>query len=424
MYEKDAVAAYKIMRNISGINNRTYTKEQQLEYEILKAFYDYFTAAKTPPLVLKQLKHVAEQGKKEGNIYAETAALRIIAESYKLIDYEKAFDILHQLNDRISPIDEKAFAYKAECFNQIGQQYYFLSDYTTAIHYLQKSLTIKETAINWGAIWSSYDVLGLCFQKLNRLDSSDYFFRKAMESPYIKTGSIFYTILQGNLAKNYFLRGQYQEALPLAIIDFNKAAEVGDHDLAANAAVLVSKIYIKFNDKKSFGEWLKKAAFYHEKVRLYKNKSERFYERAPEIYSLMSKWHNINGEKTVANNYLDSVMMAKDTLNVKLNTIYLLRATQSEQNKLKEKAQAEEEKFRLTERVKNSQLVILLLVVLFLLIISVLIYRNQQRKRKMEQLENRLKLSVVEDKLSDTEQKFREAQQLLQDFIAKVAEKE
>ncbi|MDR2148810.1 MAG: hypothetical protein LBE91_20405 [Tannerella sp.] len=63
-------------------------------------------------------------------------------------------------------------------------------------------------------------------------------------------------------------------------------------------------------------------------------------------------------------------------------------------------------------------------VIVLLLVLSWLIFRNIQRKRRIEKLETERKLLVVEEKLSDVEQKLREAQQHLKDFIANIAEKE
>jgi DNA-directed RNA polymerase specialized sigma24 family protein len=122
----------------------------------------------------------------------------------------------------------------------------------------------------------------------------------------------------------------------------------------------------------------------------------------------------LNGQKTLAKNYLDSVILAKDTLNAKLNALYLLRATQMEQAK---KMRDEQEKVRLTEQSKKFQLIISGVIIVFLVIIAILIYRNQKRKRRLEQLESDRKLSAAEQKLL-------EAREHLQTFIADIAEKE
>jgi DNA-binding CsgD family transcriptional regulator len=277
---------------------------------------------------------------------------------------------------------------------------------------MQKALAVKETYMNWGALWATNNTLGLCFQKMNNLASSDEFFNKALQSPYLKPDDIRYTIIQGNLAKNHFLRGEYKEALPLAMIDFNKAAEVQDPDLAANAAVLISNIYLKLENKSAFSEWLKKAQLYDLEVKpLY---TERYYERRQELYLLLSKWHNLNGQKDLASQYLDSVIMAKDTLNAKLSALYLLRATQSDQAK---KHAQEQEQLRITQQKKKFQILVFSIIIVFLLIISVLMYRFLQTKRKLERLENQRKLSAAE-------QKLQEAQQHLQSFMENIAEKE
>jgi DNA-binding CsgD family transcriptional regulator/cbb3-type cytochrome oxidase subunit 3 len=102
--------------------------------------------------------------------------------------------------------------------------------------------------------------------------------------------------------------------------------------------------------------------------------------------------------------------MAKDTLNTKLNALYLLRAEQREHL---EKIRAEQEKSRLLEQMKNWQILALTTIIILVLTIAVWMYRFQKKRR----LENEQKLSVAEQKLL-------EAEQHLQTFRKTIAEKE
>jgi DNA-directed RNA polymerase specialized sigma24 family protein len=414
MENNDTVIVYKAIRNKKENAIRNHDREVELECELMKVAYNFYHNPSNKPIqpILDQLEVIAEKGKNEKYPYIETAAVQIIDLYYKTTDYEQTFSLLFRLDDIISPLNEKDFAYKAEYFYHIGEPFYYFKDYRNTIHYMQKVLSVKETPVNWKIIWDAGNTLGLCFQKMNNLAASDYFFHKSLESKYVKPGDICYTIVQGNLAQNHFLRGEYKEALPLAVPDFDNAVKEKDFDLAANAAVLISKIYLKLNDKSAFYEWLKKARFYDFKIKPFH--TERFYERAPALYSLLNQWYNMNEQKTLANQYLDSMIIAKDVLNAKLSALYLLRATQNIQA---QKMRAENEKLQQAEQKKKFQIFVFSIIVVSLFIISVLMYRFLQTKRKLERLENRRKLSAAE-------QKLQEAQQHLQTFMEDIAEKE
>jgi DNA-binding CsgD family transcriptional regulator len=413
---KDTTKAYREIREIGEIGRKNNDRETELESELLEAYYDSYRKIKPNSVVLNGLKKIEEKGKTEKYLHIEARALRVVAEFYwrRTGNYEQAFTNYLRLNDLIETADEKDFPNKAEYFYLIGELYYFFKDYRSAIYYMQKTLAIKETAFNWKAVWAANNTLGLCFQRMNRLPSSDYFFNNALKSKYIKPESIYYTIIQGGLAQNLFSKGEYQKAFPLSVMSFNKATDENDRNLAASEALLISKIYLKLGDKTRFSEWLEKAKFYV-------SHSERPYERMSELYSLMSSWHVLNGQEILARNYLDSAIIAKDTLNARQNALYLLRATQSEQA---QKMRTEQEKRRLTEQKRIFQLYTSGIVIVFLMIIAVLIYRNQKKKRKIEQFESKQKLAAVEEKLSVSEQKLIEAQEHLRNFVANIAEKE
>jgi DNA-binding CsgD family transcriptional regulator len=403
----DTAAALKKIRKISETGRQKRNRQIELEGELLEIYYNNYHKLKP---VSADLKTIAEKGRREKLIYIEIAALLSLCRNNPMSDYEQNFNYFLRVNDIIRNLNEKEYAYKAECFYIIGEQYYFFRDYKTSISYQKKALKIKETSINWSAIWAANNTLGLCFQKMNKLDDSDYYFKKAIQSSYIKPDDIRYTIIQGNLGMNYFLRKDYKKALPLVMVDFNKAEEVEDPDLTANAAVLISKIYLKLGNKTAFAEWLEKAKWWHNRVKQKIPNSERLYTRTPELYLLMSKRYEIDGDEKMANHYLDSVIIAKDTLNAKLNTIYLLRATQSEHSR-------REDKMLFNEKLKNMQLLIVTIICVLMIIVAVLIYQILQRKRAFERLENEKKLSFAEERL-------REAQQHLDDFREDIFKRE
>ena len=406
----DTAKSLAEMQALIDFGKKHKDRELELEGELMRAYY--YTSRRFPGVTedacMERLKTIAAKGRKEGYLHIEARALRVMAEfSWRWMgNYEQAFDYYLQLNDRIATSTPQEFPNMAEYYYLIGEPYFFFKDYAKTIQFMHKALTIPETAFNWKARWSAYNTLGLCYQRLQQLDSSDFYFHKALNSGFITPQAIQYTIAQGNIAQNYYTKGQYTEAMPLATADFDNAVLHKDYPLAGNAALLLANIAIKTKNSQAAQQWLQAAL-----VNI--NLCERPYEIKPSYYRTTSNWYTLNNDPVLAKLYLDSSIIAKDTVDKVLNAVFLARA---EQKAYRQKLQAEQEKLSLLNKVKNTQLFTAIVIIFFVLIIAGLIYYTQKKKRLAHQ-------QVTDALLHTKEQELENARLKLQNFTNIISEK-
>jgi DNA-binding CsgD family transcriptional regulator len=398
------------IKALTEFGRQHHDRELELEGELLGAYF--YTLFKLPGMTkedcIDRLKTIAEKGRKEGYLHIEARALRVMAEFFwrRMGDYEQAFENYLLLNDRIATSTPEAFPNMAEYYYLIGEPYFFFKDYTNTIQFMHKALAIPETAFNWKARWSACNTLGLCYQRLQQLDSSNFYFNKALTSSFITPQAIQYTIAQGNLGQNYCTKGLYQEAMPLVKADYDNAVVHLDYSLASNAALLLANISIKTKNSQAAQNWLQAAW-------LNIIQSERPYELKPAYYTATSNWHTLNDHLANANLYLDSSILAKDSLDKVLNPVFIARA---EQKAYRQKLRAEQEKLSLLNKVKNTQLFTAIVIIFFVVFMAVFIYYTQKKKRLIHQ-------QVSEALLHTKEQELENARLKLLNFTNIISEK-
>jgi len=394
----DTAVALKEIKNLEKFGRDNKDRELELEGELLKAYY-YVTLTQKNRQVneatLQKLQVIAAKGKKENYLHIEARAIRVMAEYYWrwLGNYELAFENYLNLNDIISKTNEHDFPNLAEYYYLIGEPYFVFKDYENTMAFMHKTLAIAETPFNWKAIWSANNTLGLCYQRLKNIDSSNYYFTKALQSSFIKKGSIWHSIVQGNVAQNLYAQKKYAQALPLIEYDYTNAVLHNEYNLAANAAMLLADIYTIKKNIAAGNNWLNNAI-----VNI--KKAERPYEMLPQYYSVKSSWHSLTLNIDKAKLYLDSAIIARDILNEKVNAIYVLRA---EQKAYKNKIQTEQKNLALAKKNKNIQLGAALIIIFILLIFTAVIYTIQRKRRLAEAQANKVRLTYAQRQLQNAE---------------------
>lgn len=397
---KDTSDTFAFLSKMEAYGLKHHDREMVLEVELFKAYYySYWTFDHPHNLVLKKLRAIAEKGRKENYLHIEARALRVIGEFYwrRVGNYELATEYYLRLDWLLDKTNAADFPNMAEYYYLIGELYYFFKDYDTAKAYMQKALSIAATDFNWKAIWSANNTMGLCYQQLGKLDSADVFFNKAIQSKYFGQDDIRYSISQGNIGYNHYLRGNYTLAVPLMERDAKKAVAELDWRLAAGAAVPLADIFIKQKKYDLAWEWIEKAEYYLRKS------FDRYEELMDRFYSVKSAWYLAKGNAVLATKYLDSARLAKDKEDKRVNALQLLRVQQKEH---RQKLAAERSEFLAKEKSKNTLLLALAFIAFCLVTLSFLIYYLQRRKRLIIEANKDAKLKLTSLELDQAKQQL------------------
>ncbi|MFT4060843.1 MAG: tetratricopeptide repeat protein, partial [Edaphocola sp.] len=351
----------------------------ELEAEIYLAYYCIFHHIGTENERIDRMLEVEERGKEEKILDIEARAVKVLQDYYwyDKKNYEIGFEYGLKLDKILSRTNAKDFPDLPEYYHIIGKCYYLFRDYPTAIKYFKKTLEVPENSFNWRSHWAAANTLGLCYRKLNKTDSSDYYLKQSLQSSFLTKDDIQYTISQGNIGFNLYQKGQFEEAETLFREDVSNAVKTQDYGLAAGSMIPLADIYIYQGKMKEAAELLKKSETYIRKS----GQQERF----EDFYPVISRWYERNGNKEMSVKYRDSAIIASNENNNTFNGLVILRV----QQKIDRQKMEQDEKNR---KIKTS------LFFLFLAIISVFavlyyFYQKKIYKEKNKTKEAELRLS-------------------------------
>lgn len=372
----------------------------ELEAEIYLAYYCIFRHIGSEKEQVDRVLKIAERGKKEKIFDIEARAVKVLRDYYwyDKKNYEIGFEYGLKLDRILKKTNARNFPDLAEYYCIIGSGYYLFRDYHTSIKYYKKVLEISPNRFNWKSLWSAANTLGLCYQKINKPDSSNYYLQKAAASPFISKNSIQYTISMGNIGYNLYRSGKFLEAEPLLKNDISNAEKEEDYGLAAGSMIPLADIYIYQGKINEAGNLLKKSEAY-----ILRSGQKERYEK---LYPVISHWYEIQGMKTVAIQYKDSAIIATNNNNNTFSGLMILRV----QQKIDRQKLEEEEKNR---KIKTN----LFFIFLALICVFAILYYFYQKKIYNE------KNKTKEAELKFSLEKLENAKQEINNFLKEIENK-
>lgn len=372
----DIDSAKKMAQTITAYGKKNKDKEIRLEADLFLANYikeQYKNNKDSVALIVNSFQQVATKAEEKKVLQIELRALMTLAEYYwlDLENYEMAFETYIEVDRLLKGTGYHTFPNRVQYYKVIGERYYFFRDYTTAINFLKLAVKAPTTPFSLWPKWAAYNTIGLCFQKINQLDSSDYYFAIAAGAFYKDDNDIHNTISNGNIGYNQYLRGNYHKAVPLIKKDWDNAIIHQDYGLAAGAGIPLADILIHQNKLDEAWQYLRQSKQYIEQS----GQQSRYIG----YYKTMKNWYLAKNNHIQAIQYQDSATKAVDDDRVRFNAIQLLRAQQKS-----DKQEIEASKLKLSLLRQNSNLKILfLIIILFSIIALAIVLINSIRKKNL-----------------------------------------
>ena len=375
-YELDKI------RNLAKENNDEVLK---LETELVWVSYHIYHKTLNQEKIINKLEEIILLSKRSEIIDIEERARIILANYYwKIVqNYELAFENYLKADQLLQQLNPKSFPLWTKHYSKIAMAFYDFRDYESAINYLKKGNKAPINKYTWKNRWSSSNNLGLCYLKIEKVDSAMYFFNKSIQSSFIPKDGLRYSISMGNIGYIFYKNKNYDVALPLLINDMNNGDKFKDFGVAAGAAIPLADIYIERDSLHRAEEYLKKARAYI----VYSGQEQRFID----YYKIAEKLNFKQKKYEIAKQYQDSFFNSQTVVHSKYDALLLMRGQQRFD---KQALEIELEKNKLNERIKFIQNLVYLTIILAVLIIGLLIllyYRKKNRiisKRKDEEIKN------------------------------------
>lgn len=415
---------YVIKKNRGEIENTTLHKLfQKIEklaadnknpgLEMYAGIWQYYIEAKIPNSnynFRKKLEKIVEKATKSRVLWVEIIAKYyyaswLIKRSEDVESIEKGIWIFRwNIEKIIEKNDVKIESTTlAEHYRVLTGFYYAMDDLPNAILYSIKALNMdyprgsKLISTKDRMYKGINNNLGVYYRELNQLDSSTFYFKRVFDLPLTKNSSlgdsVMHAVSGGNLGENLYLKGNYQDALPLLQKDADMNTKIKYWGNASNALILIADIYLTEGDLKKAKHTLDKAAFAAH--------ASKKIKRLSKLYPILSKYYRTIGEPTIALIYADSTIIAMDSLKRRND---LFRGTRVEEAYNKDKIKREAEKELIikndTIKQKDNDLFYLLLLIFIGVLGGFFIFRKFKLRAKQQKSKLVNKVAQVTDKLS------------------------
>ena len=378
----DTLAIQKCRDQVKEVCLKTGSKTWELELKYVEyVLFDVKYREKSMDFYEKQLKmmlDLLDEAKKNNILYLELRLRNKIIEIYwqNIKNYELAFEQCTIQAERLKTVSVDDIPEKIIYYVPIADAYYHFKDYPRAMDYYQKIIDEKENTYTQFCKQSALNGLGLCYcEGFNDLDRADSCFRAIMQTNYVdsmgeKNRDNWGGIAEGNIGDNMFLRGEYDQAIPLFKSSIEKMLKFNDYAFASEPAVNLAKIYLKQGK-------ITEAKRYIDLAMAYNTKMSRD-GRLQLIYETQSKYYAAMGDTKRSMAYMDSTLRAKEQFDKQYNAMLLHRLDQKEAIKQQQELQREKEVR------KHVQIRLLIISAGFLVIftLSVLLYFLYRRNRE------------------------------------------
>ena len=298
------------------------------------------------------------------------------------------FWLLHEAVDLVEKEPQAEFTNKSLIFLSMGSLFYQVGDMANSMKYLRQA---SENTFGTH-LKLSLNTLGYVFRKLKNLDSSDHYFGQTLANAIKSKDSVYIGLASGNLGENFYLRKQYNKAIPLLEVDARIALVRKDYGLASNAQLLLSEMYLRMGEKQKAGIFLN--------IGRENTLRSSQYHRLPLLYSTSGLYYTLMGQIELAIAAQDSLKIVSDSMARKAASIQTMNPELVYQDK-----KAREEAFRIKAEndahlQKRNALVYILFAGIVMLVLVFWNIRLRARIRLQGVLKDKQKLemSVAEAK--------------------------
>ncbi|MGB0917239.1 MAG: tetratricopeptide repeat protein [Flavobacteriales bacterium] len=393
--KRDSTAIFLEIEQVRSEALKNNDAELEMTAQMMELFYYIIVPNPPHPMVQSQFEKSYKLAEELNLTHAMASIEREWGMHYllRVRNYELCFEHYYNMYELLQYVDPTQFPELPSCYHDLGKAHYFFRDYNKAIKVFLEAVEAAKLSSNYEFTPSDMNSVGLCYQKLNKLDSAEYYFQKALaltkdtslpKSPVHFNSRAWIGIISGNIGYNHFLKGDYEKAIPLLEKDIASAMQDNDLGLVAGSLVPLGAIEVAEGNLELAEDHLLKARRFIAKV------EQPF--RLEKLYPELSKLYTAKGEKKLALAYLDSAVAVKDSLALEFSKLQVSRIQQKLE---REQYLAELEELESERELKLYQRNGLIVVVVLLIIIVMLVFRALQSRYRVKQLE----LQKAEDEL-------------------------
>lgn len=367
--------------------------DKKLAAEMAAVQFRWFSAKKVRVReALESMFQRATESAKALDYAQVQAVLEFYFEEYlwEQNDYPIAIQHLEKAHELAEKLSGHDFYLKQEIAYQLGSKYYFLTDYTACIHYLNIALKDSNPRDSLNPLKTLYNTLGLAYLNQGKLDAARATLQKALDIAKLTNDQAWIGNLSGNLGHVYILQGEVEKGEALLRADKDISLSRGARNPGAGA--LVELAHLSFNKGKvELAEQQLDSA-----VAIFGNVIP--FSRKESMFPLMSKLYAYRGQWKEAALYLDSSLLVKDSLASLDNAVQVLR--------LKQLAELQASKLEIAQNEvsihrKTVQGYAMITGLLIASVAGLLVYRQKKRADHAKHRSDELLLNILPKNIAE-----------------------
>lgn len=293
----------------------------------------------------------------------------------------------------------------AQAYNNIGVVYYYLQDFVKTTDYLTRALAIQEELGNYDGLINGYNNVGAIHDYLQQFDLAIISYDKGLAISRTIKDRKKEAIQLVNIGLANSKKGNYQKAQDYLDQSMEIRSQIEDYNGMASAYNAYAE------NAMAQGKMAAARTYFERSLELSEVHQLKLYAR--ESYKGLASLNSEQGDYKTANEYLNKLMVVKDSILNEKNAQIIAEVEAKYQNEVKEK-ELQEQRAQLAEqelevRQKNMMIYGSLSLAFVLGLLGYLLYNQQRLKNRQIQKEAELRsaLSKIETQNKLQEQRLR-----------------
>ncbi|MFV0587842.1 helix-turn-helix domain-containing protein [Bacteroides reticulotermitis] len=219
-------------------------------------------------------------------------------------DYDQAFYIGFQLEEKLPQVDETQYPYKREAYYKLGEAYYLMLDFEKSIQLLEKALVPVPLSFDDRTNLDALNILGICYANMDRMDISDDYFRATLQSgDIVQNRPLYNAYALAHLGCNAMLRGEYDKAIALSQTVWPVLRrETKDYGHLAGMCYCRGRSYLQKGDLRKASIWIDSLVYFAHRDSYNPTK------RIKQAHLLRADYHTAMGDARRARIFSDSLV--------------------------------------------------------------------------------------------------------------------
>lgn len=308
-----------------------------------------------------------------------------------MLYFEKAYQNARSVSDSLY--------LKQQIIYQIGEKYYYLNDYDTAIDFFHEANEVTNPYDPHHPFISINNTLGLAYRVQGKLSKSKSCFERGLFHAEKAQAKVWVGILNGNLGHVYLLQGDTAKGITLLQKDKEISLERGAKKSASGALIELSRLNAH-KGQTSLAEAQLDSSLNLINGKLPFHRRKAYYSVKSAIFRNKADWKN-------AALYIDSALFIRDSLIKKEDALRLVRINQRlELEETKSAIKQAEEK----QRRQRQQIQMMVGVLLLLMTGGALLYRQKRKTDRARKRSDKLLLNILPESVAEELKQYGSAQ--------------